>query len=44
MAPDFGAMPQTAARLPYAVAIALGTLAYSIGEMMGWGFFEHAWP
>jgi prepilin peptidase CpaA len=39
MAPDFGALPRTAARLPYAVAIALGVLAYSIGEMLGWGLF-----
>ncbi|MHB1401859.1 MAG: A24 family peptidase [Thiobacillus sp.] len=35
--PDFSAGPQTAARLPYAVAIALGVAAFLLARHLGFG-------
>jgi prepilin peptidase CpaA len=35
--PDFSTGPQTAARLPYAVAIALGVAAFSLARHLGFG-------
>lgn len=37
--PDFSAGPQTAARLPYAVAIALGVAAFLLARRFGFGLF-----